>query len=136
MREVIVGDRLDQYDLTELLARSGMASIFKAVDRESGKTVALKVPYIQFESDVVFHERFNREEKIGLRLAHPHIIRVLSPKEKSRMYMAMEFVEGTSLRALMQKDKRLPTERALDIARQICEALVYMHEQGVVHRDL
>ena len=136
MREVIVGDHLDQYDLTELLARSGMASIFKAIDRESGKTVALKVPYMQFESDIVFHERFRREEQIGQRLDHPNIIKVLEPKEKSRMYLAMEYVEGTSLRALMQHKRPLPREKALDIARQLCEALVYMHENGVVHRDL
>jgi serine/threonine-protein kinase len=136
MREVIVGDHLDQYDLTELLARSGMASIFKATDRDSGRTVALKVPYLQFESDVVFHERFRREEQIGKRLEHPNIIKVLEPKEKSRMYMAMEFVEGRSLRALMQDKRTFSKEQALDIARQVCEALVYMHGQKVVHRDL
>jgi serine/threonine-protein kinase len=136
MREVIVGDHLDQYDLTELLARSGMASIFKATDRESGQTVALKVPYLQFEADVVFHERFEREERIGQRLDHPNIIKVLTPKEKSRMYMAMEFAEGRSLRALMHEKRPLPVEKALDVASQLCDALVYLHGQGIVHRDL
>jgi serine/threonine-protein kinase len=136
MREVIVGDHLDQYDLTELLARSGMASIFKAIDRESGETVALKVPYLQFEADVVFHERFEREERIGQRLDHANIIKVRKPKEKSRMYMAMEFVEGRSLRAMLHDKRPLPTDKALDIARQLCDALVYLHAQGIVHRDL
>jgi len=136
MREVIVGDQLDQYDLTELLARSGMASIFKAIDRESGNTVALKVPYLQFESDIVFHERFRREEQIGQRLEHPHIIKVLEPKQKSRMYLAMEYVDGKSLRALMQERRPMPQEQALGIARQVAEALAYMHGEGVVHRDL
>jgi eukaryotic-like serine/threonine-protein kinase len=137
MREVNVGDKLDQYELTELIARSGMASIFQAVDRlNGGATVAIKVPYQQFESDVVFYSRFEREEQVGRRLDHPNIIKVLTPARKSRMYIAMEYVEGVSLRALMRDKQPLETEKALDLARQICEALVYMHSQGVVHRDL
>src|SRR6202166_414814 len=136
MREVSVGEKLDQYELTELIARSGMASIFKAVDRLSGATVAIKVPYLQLESDVVFYGRFQREEEVGRRLNHPNIIKVLTPRRKSRMYIAMEYVEGLSLRALMREPGGMPTEKALDIARQICEAVVYMHGQGVVHRDL
>jgi eukaryotic-like serine/threonine-protein kinase len=136
MREVSVGENLDQYKLTEVIARSGMASIFKAIDAISGQTVAIKVPYMQFESDVVFYGRFQREEEVGRRLNHPHIIKVLSPRHKSRMYIAMEFVEGTSLRAMIRDGQGLPLEKALGLARQICEALVYMHTQGVVHRDL
>jgi serine/threonine-protein kinase len=136
MRELNVGEKLDQYQLTDLLARSGMASIFKAVDTETGATVAIKVPYLQFESDVVFYSRFEREETIGRRLDHPNIIKVLTPRHKSRMYIAMEYVEGTSLRAMMRDKQPFPVDRALDIAGQICEALVYMHAQRVVHRDL
>jgi eukaryotic-like serine/threonine-protein kinase len=136
MREVNVGEKLDQYELTELIARSGMASIFKGRDLLSEATVAIKVPYLQFESDVVFYGRFQREEEIGRRLEHPNIIRVLTPKRKSRMYIAMEYIEGVSLRALMRDKHPLDTGKALDIARQICGALVYMHGQRVVHRDL
>ena len=136
MREVNVGENLDQYQLTELIARSGMASIFKAVDRLSGATVAIKVPYLQFESDVVFYGRFQREEAVGRRLDHPNIIKVLTPRHKSRMYIAMEYVDGISLRAIMRNERPLKTERALDLARQVCDAMVYMHSQGVVHRDL
>jgi len=136
MREVSVGEKLDQYQLTEVIARSGMASIFKAVDRLDGATVAIKVPYMQFESDVVFYERFRREEEIGQRLNHPYIIKVLKPQRKSRMYIAMEYVEGVSLRALLRDKRPLDTARSLDIARQLCEALVYMHGQHVAHRDL
>jgi eukaryotic-like serine/threonine-protein kinase len=136
MREVNVGEKLDQYELTELIARSGMASIFKARDLISGETVAIKVPYLQFESDVVFYRRFEREEEVGKRLNHPNIIRVLTPQRKSRMYIAMEYVDGVSLRALLRDKQPLETEKALDFARQICSALVYMHGQHVVHRDL
>src|SRR5438309_9476161 len=108
MREATVGDRIDQYELTELLARSGMASIFKARDTESGHTVALKIPHLQYESDVVFFERFRREEEIGLRLDYPGIIKVLKPVGKSRLYIAMEYVEGRSLRAMLQEHAPLP----------------------------
>ena len=136
MREVAVGDKLDQYEITKLIARSGMASIFEAKDTVSGQAVALKVPHLQFESDVVFFERFKREEEIGQRLDHPNIIKFLKPRHKSRMYMAMELVEGKSLRKLMEEEHPLPTARALAIAQQICEALEHMHKHGVVHRDL
>ena len=136
MREVSAGEKLDQYQLTELIARSGMASIFKAVDRQGGATVAIKVPYLQFESDVVFYSRFRREEEVGRRLDHPNIIKVLTPRHRSRMYIAMEYVDGISLRAIMRDERPMRAARALDFARQICSAMVYMHGQGVVHRDL
>ncbi|HYA36595.1 MAG TPA: serine/threonine-protein kinase [Candidatus Binataceae bacterium] len=136
MHEVSVGETLDQYHLDELIARSGMASIFKATDQISGQTVAIKVPYMQFESDVVFYSRFQREEEVGRRLDHPNIIKVLTPRKKSRMYIAMEYVQGESLRNMMRGHQGWPVEKALGLAIQICSALVYMHSQGVVHRDL
>jgi serine/threonine protein kinase len=135
MRELAAGDRVDQYELTELLARSGMASIFKALDRSSGAIVALKVPHLQYEADIAFYQRFEREENIGKKLDHPNIVRVLSPEKKSRMYLVMELVEGLSLRAV-QGAGRMEVAKALDIAAQICSALVYLHSRGIVHRDL
>src|SRR5579859_1274446 len=132
MREVIAGERLDRYRLTELLARSGMASIFKAIEEPSGQTVALKVPHMQYESDVAFYERFKREEQIGKKLAHPNIVRVLDSGDRSRMYLVMEFAEGRSLRALLHERKKLPLAEAIDIAKQIAGALVYLHGQGIV----
>src|SRR6266481_2298983 len=135
MREVSVGESLDQYKLIEVIARSGMASIFKAIDQVDGATVAIKVPYMQFESDVVFYGRFQCEEEVGRRLNHPGIVKVLTPRKKSRMYIAMEYIEGDSLRAMM-REPGLPLEKALALARQLAETLVYMHSEGVVHRDL
>ena len=75
IRDPVAGDRFDQYQLVELLARSGMASIFKAIDTVSGQPVALKIPHIQYESDVVFSERFRREQEVGQRLVHPNVVR-------------------------------------------------------------
>ena len=136
MREPVFGEKLDQYELGELLARSGMASIWKAVDGDSGAQVALKIPHPQLESDVVFFERFKREEEMGQRLDHPNVVKVLKPREKSRMYIAMEYVDGRSLRSIIQSDAPLTDERALDIARQVTGALGYLHANGVVHRDI
>ncbi len=136
MRDPAAGEKLDQYQLVDLLARSGMASIFKAVDTESGQPVALKIPHIQYESDIVFSQRFQREEEVGQRLRHPNVVAVLKPRDKTRMYMALEYVEGKSLRAIMDGKHPMPTERALDIARQVCDALAYLHDNGVVHRDI
>jgi serine/threonine-protein kinase len=136
MRDLTTGDRLDQYQLGDLLARSGMASIFKATDSESGQPVALKIPHLQFESDVVFSQRFRREEEIGQKLDHPAIVKVLKPRDKSRTYIAMELVDGRSLRALMSEERPMATARALGIACQLAEAMAYLHTQKVVHRDL
>ncbi len=136
MRELSVGDTVDQYEVTEVLARGGMSSIFKAIDTATGGPVVLKVPHIQYESDVVFFERFRREEEIASRLSHPNIVKVFRPPEKSRMYMALEYIEGRPLFAVMQEKKRLSAEEALRIARQVCGALGCMHESGIVHRDI
>ena len=135
-REILAGDRLDQYELTELLARSGMASIFRAIDHRTGATVAVKVPHMQYESDISFYQRFEREELIGQKLEHPNIVRVLKPEAKTRLYLVMEFADGRSLRAIIKERGKLPLAEALDLCCQIASALVYMHARGIVHRDL
>jgi serine/threonine-protein kinase len=136
MPDVIPGQTLDQYQVEEVIARSGMATIFRARDTESGQPVVLKVPHIQFEADLVFHQRFQREEEIGLRLDHPGVVRMLKPREKSRVYIAMELVEGESLRDLLRRESPLSISQAVEIATKIADVLLYLHEHGVIHRDL
>ena len=127
---------LDDYAVTALLARGGMASVFKAMDCTCGRIVALKVPHIQYESDVVFYERFRREEQAALRLDHPNVMKALSPRgAKSRMYMVLEYVDGVPLSSMLRGEP-LPTAQAVDIARQVCDALAYLHAQGIFHRDI
>jgi serine/threonine-protein kinase len=113
-----------------------MASIFKAMDLQTGKAVAVKVPFMQFESDPGFFARFEREEAIGKALNHPYILHIIPVEEKSRPYIAMELLEGETLRQLMRSIRPVPVHDALRIASRVSEALDYMHKHDVVHRDL
>src|SRR5206468_10039705 len=133
MGDLAPGETVDQYQLLDVIARSGMATIFRARDLENGHPVALKVPHLQYASDIVFHERFRREEEIGQRLDHPAIIKVLRPKQKSALYLAMEYVQGQPLRERIRREGKLPIDEAVALAIQIADALVYLHAQGVVH---
>ena len=84
----------------------------------------------------MFNERFHREEEIGLRLDHPAVIRVLRPKEKTRVYIPLEYVHGELLRDRLQREGSLPIDDAVHVAIRIADALRYLHDHGVVHRDL
>ncbi|HEV3255329.1 MAG TPA: serine/threonine-protein kinase, partial [Gemmataceae bacterium] len=136
--EIQVGQVLDdRFHITGVISRSGMASIFKAVDMKTGKPVAIKAPFMQFESDPGFFSRFEREEAIGKMLDHPYILHIIAVEEpKSRPYIAMEYLEGETLRQLLRSVRPLPVPDSLRIASRICEALDYMHKHDVVHRDL
>src|ERR1017187_3931756 len=128
-RELGVGSLLDErFEITDVIAKSGMASLFKANDRQTGQSVALKVPYLQIESDPAGFDRFRREEEIGLQLNHPYILKVLPVEKKSRPYLVMEYLEGQTLGELLKSVRPLPEPGAVKIASRICEALAYMHE--------
>jgi serine/threonine-protein kinase len=136
-KELNVGSLLDdRFEVTDIIAKSGMASLFKANDRLTGKAVALKVPLLQIESDPAGFDRFRREEEIGLQLNHPGILKILPVEKKSRPYIAMEYLEGQTLSELLKSIRPLPEPDAVKIASRVCEALDYMHKNGVVHRDL
>ncbi len=137
--DIAVGQVLDErYEVTEAISRSGMASIFKAADRADGsRVVALKVPHMQFESDIASYQRFEREEAIGLSMDHPSILKILpGPESKSRPYIVMEFLEGQTLAEVLAALRPLPEKDAVSIASRVCEGLEYLHKHNVVHRDL
>jgi len=137
MSPVKVGDLLDHYRIESVVARSGMASIFKATDTRTGATVAIKVPHEEMEGDPVLFERFQREAEIGKLMDHPGVMKVLDDGEKhSRIYMVMEWVDGRLLRHIIHEEKPLPQERAITIAARVLEALEHIHSRGVAHRDL
>ena len=130
------GDTLDHYRLERTVARTGMATLFKATDLRDGRPVAIKVPYPEMEADPVLVERFRREQQIGQELDHPGVVKTFDGEERSRLYMVIEWVDGRLLRAILNEERKLPIERATNFALQILDALDTMHKHGVVHRDL
>src|SRR5437764_6341547 len=125
----------DRYAISDIIARSGMATIYKATDVKSGQAVALKIPFMHLESDPNFYSRFKREQEIGTRLNHPYILHVEPDDGKrSRPYIVMEYLEGQTLGHLMRSVRPMPVNDALKIGSRICEALSYMHAHDVVHR--
>jgi serine/threonine-protein kinase len=136
MTTLEAGDTLDHYRLERMVARTGMATLFKATDMRDGRPVAIKVPHAEMEADPVLVERFRREQEIGQELDHPGVVKTFDGEERSRLYMVIEWVDGRLLRAILNGERRLPIERATNFALQILDALDTMHKHGVVHRDL
>ena len=136
-RDVQPGQTLDdRFYITEIISRSGMATIFKATDKQTNQTVAVKVPFLQFESDPGVYSRFEREEAIGLKLDHPYLLKFIPIEKRSRPYIVTEYLRGYTLAHLLNNVRPLPESDALKFASRICDALAHMHERGVVHRDL
>jgi serine/threonine protein kinase len=130
------GTTLDHYQLDAEIARSGMATLYRATDLRNGQKVAVKVPHPELENDPVLVERFRREQEIGQELDHPGVVKTFADEERSRLYMVLEWVEGRLLREVLNEQRRLPIERAVTLTLRICDALDTMHKHGVVHRDL
>ena len=129
------GAQIDSYRIEAPVARSGMASIYRATDTRDGRVVAIKITHPDLEADPVLFDRFKREAGIGEKLNHPQVMRVFGGEPRSRMYMVMEWCDGRLLRDILDEG-RIPQERAIHIATGVLDALEYIHANGVVHRDL
>ncbi|GFO53088.1 hypothetical protein GMSM_00950 [Geomonas sp. Red276] len=131
------GQTLDgRFEILESISRSGMATIFKAADLDTGQTVAIKVPHLQFESDPGFYSRFVREGEVGARFHHPYLLKFIAVEKQSRPYLVMEYLEGETLAQFLKSAGALPERQALEMASRICGALSHMHQAQVIHRDL
>jgi serine/threonine protein kinase len=125
-----------QLEVLELLGQGGMGAVYKARQPGLDRLVALKILPLQAGSDPGFAERFNREARALARLSHPHIVAVYDFGQTHGLhYFIMEYVDGPNLRQI-ERANRLSTREALQIIPQICEALQFAHDEGVVHRDV
>ncbi len=126
----------DQYKIERRLGEGGMATVYLAEDLKHERQVALKVLKPELAA-AIGSERFLREIKITAGLSHPHILPLLDSGEADGfLYYVMPYVAGESLADRLDREKQLPLEDALEIAREVADALSYAHSHGVIHRDI
>ena len=127
----------ERYVVESLLVRGGMGSVYKARELELDRYVALKIVQEHRSGDSQFIERFRREARIAARLRHP---RIVSVHEVGTMdpfpYFSMDYIEGGTLRSVVERRRGLPAEDAIAIVVEICRAVAHAHGKGVIHRDL
>ncbi len=138
----LLQQQIDQFYITNLIARGGMADVYLAQDMVLKRQVALKVLSSQMAADQNANARFRREAEAVARLNHPAIVQIFSTGRTpdKRPFIAMEYVAGGSLQKyllrLNAQNQRLTTVDALSITRKVAEALSVAHQAGIVHRDL
>ncbi len=127
-----------RYQITALVGRGGMGTVYKAVHVAMNQVVALKVLHREMSRDERQVQRFYQEARASSRLKHPNTIKVFDfgRSDEGHLYLAMEFLEGQTLTQLLRREGALPARRALNIVRQVAKALAEAHMNGLVHRDL
>jgi eukaryotic-like serine/threonine-protein kinase len=128
----------NRYEVQELLGMGGMGVVYRALDRELKEPVAIKTLRPDtLAADGVALERFKQEIRLARKIAHRNVVRIHDLGEvNGSYYLTMEYVEGTSLKQLIDARRRLPVPVTLTIGKQLCRALEVAHEQGVIHRDI
>ena len=126
-----------RYRIVSLLGRGGMGEVYRANDLLLSQTVALKFLPARWTSDESTLARFRNEVRIARQISHPNVCRVYDIGEaEGSTYLSMEYVDGEDLASLLRRIGRLPQDKALEIARQLCAGLAAAHDKGVLHRDL
>jgi hypothetical protein len=126
----------DRYRITGFLGRGGMGEVYKAEDLKLNQTVALKFLPEHFAEDPAAHERFVSEVRTARQVSHPNVCRVFDIGEvDGSQFLSMEFIDGDDLSSLLRRIGRLPPDKALEIARQLCAGLHGVHQAGILHRD-
>src|SRR6202166_166097 len=126
-----------RYRIIALLGRGGMGEVYRADDLTLGQPVALKFLPDEAARDETLLERFRNEVRLSRRVSHPNVCRVYDVGEvDGHTFFTMEYVDGEDLASLLRRIGRLPADKALEIARQLCAGLAAAHTKGVLHRDL
>ena len=132
-----LGTRLGSYRVDELIGRGGMGEVYRAFDLRLERPVALKLLTAALSDDERFRERMLRESRLAAALDHPNVIPVYEAGEDSgRLFIAMRYVEGSDLKAVLHRHGQLPPERVVKLATPIADALDAAHTRGLVHRDV
>lgn len=133
-----IDQEIQQYHLVEKLAVGGMGIIYKALDTKLQRTVVLKFLSPHLNNDKQARERFLKEARSAAALQHPNICTIyeIDETEEGRYFIAMEFIEGPTLRDRLEAERAIAPATALDLAIQLAEALRHAHEAGIVHRDI
>jgi serine/threonine-protein kinase len=127
----------NRYQVTHLIARGGMAMVYRAQDLLLNRPVALKILYPELSADPLFVERFRREAQAAANLSHPNIVPVFDwGEDEGTYFIVMELVDGTSLADMLRGSRRLTPSHSAQIVAQVAAALGYAHRNGVVHRDV
>jgi formylglycine-generating enzyme required for sulfatase activity/tRNA A-37 threonylcarbamoyl transferase component Bud32 len=130
-------EKLGKYKIIEEVGRGGFADVYKAVDTTLDRTVALKFLEPRLLREPTFVERFQREAKLAANLKHPNIVFIHEfGWEAGTVYIAMEFLEGRTLKEVILQEGALPAARIVNMVGQIASALDYAHGRGLVHRDI
>jgi serine/threonine-protein kinase len=135
-QEVAGQVKIGEYVVTGKIGQGGNAEIFKARQESLNRDVAIKVLSSELTGDPDIVRRFENESMVIAQLNHPNIVHVIDRgKAGSRYYFVMEFIEGTSMREVIDSDK-VPLKVKLEMMAQVCKALDYAHKNGVIHRDI
>lgn len=135
----------DRYDVGQIIGRGGMAEVHEGLDTRLNRRVAIKVLRADLARDPIFQERFRREAQSAAGLNHPNIVSIFDTGEDIIIegqtpthvpYIVMEFVDGVTLREMLQNGPRILPERGLEIVAGVLAALDYAHRHGIVHRDI
>ncbi len=135
--DTLVGKRLGRYRIVRFIGQGGFARVYLAVDESLDRQVALKVLLRSAAETPEFVKRFQREARVAARLDHPNIVKIYDVGfDEGLYYLAMAYVDGGSLQALLVNQRSLPVAKKIGILRQVARALDYAHRAKVVHRDV
>ncbi|HBJ83582.1 MAG TPA: hypothetical protein DDZ88_06880, partial [Verrucomicrobiales bacterium] len=148
---------LPDYEVQALIGRGGMGAVYKGTQRSLDRPVAIKIlPPMMNEADAQFATRFKQEAMAMAKLGHAHILAIhdfgeakvaitaprdepggtATPSPSGLLYFVMEFIDGTDLQQIMRSEGHLSPKRAAALISQVCDALEFAHEHGIVHRDI